>query len=304
MPISPLVPPGHDGRLSGVRMTANAIDKTLEWPEWIRRKSINDRLNYIVRMQSEVCANNWYLWIEAAVEAAPKLVYSLQAVSKVDVLKEVLEQDYKCGIREMMRNGKRAGASNGERAKVFFWKIAGLTTRLFWYWLIIEEVTAFIVDWQSIVIAEQKCDHPPHAGPCILSPPGSTLGSIVGSTTLFYTGREYDPSAWSGTGGNPTVIGPNAAGNYNVGCDVTCVWASSNNITWHLDILNGIGQVVATSASVTSEADVPSTATCFAVASCPTSAMASFTSRVVVTTSPGATFGHCTQGTFSVGIAQ
>lgn len=287
-----------------MRLTANAIDRTLEWPEWIRRKSVKDRLNYIVRMQSEVCANNWYLWIETAIEASPKLIYSLQAVSKVDVIKEVIGQDYKCGIREMLRNGKGLGATTGDKAKVFLWKIAGLTTRLFWYWLIIEEVTAFIVDWQSIVIQEQHCDHPPHAGPCVLASPGNSLGGILAAYQCFFTVREYDPSNWSGVAANPAVIAPNAVGTYYVGFDVSCVWGSTLDFVWHVEITDGLGAVVARGNDVQTKGNVVSTGTAFGTSTALGSGTAFYRAYVVVTQGDGSTLGHCTQGTFSVGNRQ
>jgi hypothetical protein len=291
-------------RTSPTRMTSNYMDRTLETPKWIKRMSINDRLNYITRMYSETCGDNWYLWIETAIEGLPKLVYSLLAISKVDVIKEVLEHKYGCGLRQAIGSGKNAPRTAAQKAKFFFWKIEGVRGRLFWYWLIIESVTAYVIEWQSIVIREQRCEHPPHAGPCILDSPGSTLGSIVGTTTLFYSTREYDPSQWSGTAGNPTVIAPTAIGTYNVGCSVTCVWGSDNDITWHCDILDGLSNVVATSNSVTGKASAPTTASCFGVSSALGIGTAQYRSRVVVTASPGATFGHCLSGTFSVGLQQ
>jgi hypothetical protein len=289
-------------RLTPNRMNANALDKALRFPDWIRRKPINDRLNYIVRMYSETCGDNWLLWIETAVETLPILIYALEAVSTVDVIKGVLEEDYRCGLRQKSAKSKRAARSAAARAKNFFWKVEGVRAKLFWYWLIIDVVTQYVVNWQSIVVEEQRCPGTAHAGPCILDTPGSTLGSIIGSTSIFYRNIATDPSGWASGTATPTVIHPDAVGEYNVGFQISCIWGSLNQITWHCEILDGFGHIVATGASVTSIANNPSTSSCFGQATCLSGAQAEFTSRIVVTQSPGGSFGTCLDGNFSVGV--
>lgn len=291
-------------RTTPVRMTSNYMDKALETPKWIKRMSINDRLNYIVRMYSETCSDNWYLWIETAVEGAPKLIYQLLAISKVDVVKEVLETNYSCGLRQVLGSGKKAKRTFAQKAKVVFWKIEGVRARLFWYWLIIDAVTAYIVNWQSIVVEEQRCNHPPHAGPCILEDAFETLPRIGISANIGYNTREYDPSGWSGTSGIASTIAPDAPADYNVGAAISCVWSSPENITWHLTITDGSGHIVAISGDVTGPSNVPSHAACFGVATAPAPLIAFYHVNVVVTAAPAVATGHVIDGTFSVGLAQ
>ena len=285
-------------------MTANYLEKTLEVPSWIRRKSMNERLNYIVRMYSETCGDNWYLWIETAVEALPILIISLLAVSKVDVIKEVLEQKYGCGLRQAIGKGSKVPKTFRQKALSAFWKIERVRGELVWWWLIAEATTAYVMEWQSIVVQEQRCNHPPHAGPCILDLPGSTLQSILGHETFFYKNREYDPSGWSGTAGNPTIIGPDEIGTYNVGSSCTCVWGLPGNITWRCWIGDGFGNIVAVGPAVTHPSNVPTTNSCFGVATALSIGQASFRSGIEILQSPGGTFGSCSEGTFSVGLQQ
>jgi len=291
-------------RTDPIRMTSNAIDRAIGFPPWIKRMSMNERLNYIVRMYSETCGDNWYLWIETAVETLPMLIYALKAISKVDVIKEVLEHKYSCGLRQVIGDAKKAPRTRWQKAKVLFWKVEGVRARLFWYWLIAEAFTDYVVNWQSIVVKEQRCNDPPHAGPCILDSPGSTLGSIIGTTQLFWDVREFDPSNWSGTGGDPANITPAAIGTYNVGASVVCHWGLPGNITWNLEIFDGLGHIVASSASVTHPSNIPSSASCFARATALSPGQAKYAVNVRVTQSPGGTFGSCPSGTFSVGIAK
>lgn len=283
-------------------MTANYLDHTFFVPEWIERKSMNDRLNYIVAMYSETCGDNWYLWIEAAVESLPILIISLLAISKVDVVKEVLEHKYSCGLRQALTAGKKVPSTRWQKAKTFFWKIEGVRGKLFWYWLIAESVTAYVMNWQSIVVNEEHCAGPAHAGPCILDTPGSTLGAGIGSTSLFWLHREFDPSGWSGTGGTPTVINPHAVGKYNVGASVSAIWPGAPSVTWHLQLADGNGTVIARSADVTGPGSQEQHASCFAQSTPTTVGQAQYIAQVVTTAMDGVHFGSCPTGTFSVGV--
>jgi len=291
-------------RTSPVRLLSNYMDKNLEVPKWIKRKSMNDRLNYIVRMYSETCGDNWYLWIETAIETLPMLIYSLLAISTVDVFKELLEREYRCGVRQAAKKGKRQANAVAKRGSQFFWKIEAVRGRLFWWWLIAESVTAYVINWQSIVVQEQRCEHPPHAGPCVLDTPGSTIGAGVAPTTLFWNTREYDPSGWSGAGPHPTVIAPNAVGTYNVGANITAVWPGQASTTFHIAIFDGNGTQVAVSGSQTVTAGQTGTASCFGVCHALTIGQAQFLTQVIVTAVIGIGFGSCPTGTFSVGLSQ
>lgn len=291
-------------RTDALRMTANALDKLYEPPKWIKRMGMNDRLNYIVRMYSETCGDNWYLWIETAIEGLPTLIYSLKAISKVDVIKEVLEQNYRCGLRQALGTGKKAPRTAFQKAKVLFWKLERVRGQLFWYWLIAEALTAYVMEWQSIVVEEQRCIEPPHAGPCILDSPISTLGGIVAEYAVSFGTREYDPSGWSGTGGTPTDIAPHASGAYNVGVSLGCMWSSPSVFTWHAIIRDGIGNIVATGPSVTGPSNIPSHGACFGIASAVTFNLADYKAYVVLEVGDPSALGHFTEGTFSVGIAQ